>query len=88
MASFPDYYDILHVSKDASTEDIRQAYKKESLKLVCVTPLNSGFGPTYSSPSPRTHPDRLSNASTEQRQAATEKFQVSAPHLRIIQLHK
>jgi len=57
MSSFPDYYDILHVSKDASTEEIRQAYKKESLK---------------------THPDRLSNASTEQKLAATEKFQAVA----------
>ncbi|KAH9968986.1 DnaJ domain-containing protein [Russula dissimulans] len=30
--SFPDYYLILNVPKDASTEDIRQAYRRESLK--------------------------------------------------------
>jgi len=54
MASFPDYYNVLDVPKSASTEDIRQAYKKESLK---------------------THPDRLFHATTEERKAATEKFQ-------------
>jgi len=32
MTSFPDYYLILNVPKDASTEDIRQAYRRESLK--------------------------------------------------------
>jgi len=57
MASFPDYYNVLNVPKDASTEDIRQAYRKESLK---------------------THPDRLSRASTEEKKAATEKFQTVA----------
>jgi len=57
MASFPDYYDFLHVPKDASTEDIRQAYKRESLK---------------------THPDRLFNASIEEKRVATEKFQAVA----------
>ena len=36
MASFPDYYNVLNISKDASTEDIRQAYRKESLKLVII----------------------------------------------------
>jgi curved DNA-binding protein CbpA len=32
MASFPDYYAILDIPKNASTEDIRQAYRRESLK--------------------------------------------------------
>ncbi|TCD67035.1 hypothetical protein EIP91_000655 [Steccherinum ochraceum] len=32
MSSFPDYYAILNVSKVATTDEIRQAYKKESLK--------------------------------------------------------
>ncbi|KAN0128428.1 DnaJ domain containing protein [Lactarius tabidus] len=32
MASFPDYYNVLNIPKDSSTEDIRQAYRKESLK--------------------------------------------------------
>ncbi|KAI9508804.1 DnaJ-domain-containing protein [Russula earlei] len=57
MAGFPDYYVILNVPKDASTEEIRQAYRRESLK---------------------THPDRLFNASAEEKKAATEKFQAVA----------
>jgi len=57
MASFPDYYDILNVPKGASSEDIRQAYRRESLK---------------------THPDRLFNASIEEKKVATEKFQAVA----------
>ncbi|KIJ21625.1 hypothetical protein PAXINDRAFT_123604, partial [Paxillus involutus ATCC 200175] len=32
MSSFPDYYSILSVSKKASAEEIRQAYRKESLR--------------------------------------------------------
>jgi hypothetical protein len=35
------------------------------------------FTLTHTTPRPRTHPDRLSNASTEEKKAATEKFQVS-----------
>ncbi|KAI0304908.1 DnaJ domain-containing protein [Russula brevipes] len=57
MASFPDYYKILNISKDASAEDIRQAYRRESLK---------------------THPDRLFNASAQDKKVATEKFQAVA----------
>jgi len=57
MASFPDYYGILSIPKNASTEDVKQAYRRESLK---------------------THPDRLFNASIEEKNAATEKFQAVA----------
>ncbi|THH20848.1 hypothetical protein EW146_g602 [Bondarzewia mesenterica] len=57
MSSFPDYYSILNVSKTATTEEIRQAYRKESLK---------------------THPDRLVNATPEEKKRATEKFQAVA----------
>ncbi|KAI6005250.1 DnaJ domain-containing protein [Pisolithus orientalis] len=32
MSSFPDYYAILQLEKSATTEEIRQAYKRESLK--------------------------------------------------------
>jgi len=75
MASFPDYYGILNVPKGASTEDIRQAYRRESLKSVYDS-LYRGFALIYHSP--RTHPDRLFNASVEEKKVATEKFQVSS----------
>ncbi|KAI0051747.1 DnaJ-domain-containing protein [Auriscalpium vulgare] len=57
MSSFPDYYKILNIPKNASTDDVKQAYRKESLK---------------------THPDRLANASPQEKKTATEKFQAVA----------
>ncbi|KDQ63756.1 hypothetical protein JAAARDRAFT_169924 [Jaapia argillacea MUCL 33604] len=57
MSQFPDYYSVLKVPKNASTDEIRQAYKKESL---------------------RTHPDRLSNATSAEKKRATEQFQTVA----------
>jgi preprotein translocase subunit Sec63 len=76
MASFPDYYDILKVPKDASSDDIRQAYRRESLKSV-YTSLYRGLSLIHYLL--RTHPDRLFNASIEEKKVATERFQVSAP---------
>jgi len=32
MSSFPDYYGLLNISKNATTDEIRTAYKKQSLK--------------------------------------------------------
>ena len=56
MASaFPDYYELLGIQSSADQDEVRQAYKRESL---------------------RTHPDRLVNASPEEKRRATEKFQV------------
>lgn len=76
MASFPDYYDILNLPKDASTEDIRQAYRKESLRSV-YSSLYRVLALIYYSP--RTHPDRFFDASAEEKKVATAKFQVSSP---------
>jgi curved DNA-binding protein CbpA len=52
---FPNYYELLSISHEATQDEIRRAYKRESL---------------------RTHPDRLSNVSQEEKLRATEKFQV------------
>ncbi|KAJ7751226.1 DnaJ domain-containing protein [Mycena maculata] len=57
MSRFPDYYKLLNVTKSASQDEIRTAYKKESL---------------------RTHPDRIANASAQEKKRATEKFQAVA----------
>lgn len=34
MSGFPDYYRLLNVTSSATQDEIRQAYKKESLKNV------------------------------------------------------
>jgi len=57
MSSFPDYYKLLGITSTATQEQVRQAYRKESLK---------------------THPDRLANATPDQKRHATEKFQAVA----------
>ncbi|KAB5593613.1 J domain-containing protein C63,13 [Ceratobasidium theobromae] len=56
-STFPNYYELLHIPPTATGEEIRTAYKKESL---------------------RTHPDRLGNATPEEKRVATEKFQAVA----------
>ncbi|KAF9569704.1 DnaJ-domain-containing protein [Agrocybe pediades] len=43
MSQFPDYYKLLNLNKNATQEEVRQAYRKESLKthpdrLVNATP--------------------------------------------------
>ena len=57
-ARFPNYYELLSIPLGASQDEIRKAYKRESL---------------------RTHPDRLANATQEERLRATERFQVGSP---------
>lgn len=34
MSRFPDYYKLLNVTKSATQDEIRTAYKKESLKYI------------------------------------------------------
>ncbi|KIJ45597.1 hypothetical protein M422DRAFT_227254 [Sphaerobolus stellatus SS14] len=54
---FPNYYELLNIQPTVTQDEIRQAYKRESL---------------------RTHPDRLANATPEERRHSTEKFQAVA----------
>ena len=42
MSDFPDYYKLLNVPKTASQDEIRQAYKKESLKSIVFIILAVG----------------------------------------------
>lgn len=33
MSQFPDYYKLLNIPRTATQDEVRQAYKKESLRL-------------------------------------------------------
>ncbi|EED79131.1 predicted protein, partial [Postia placenta Mad-698-R] len=57
MSTFPDYYKLLDIPHSATADQIRQAYRMQSLK---------------------THPDRLTKATVEEKKAATERFQAVA----------
>ncbi len=54
MSTFPDYYEILKVDPSATDDEVRTAYKRESLV---------------------SHPDRLVNATPQEKKQATERFQ-------------
>jgi len=40
-STFPDYYKLLNVTKSATADEIRQAYKKESLRFsgIVIVPV-------------------------------------------------
>ena len=48
-----DYYELLGISKNASDDEIKKAFRKAALKY---------------------HPDRMVNASEEEKKVAEEKF--------------
>lgn len=50
----PDYYGLLGVAPTATSQEVREAYKRASLQC---------------------HPDRFPNASAEEKQRLTTKFQ-------------
>ncbi|GJE86026.1 DnaJ-domain-containing protein [Phanerochaete sordida] len=56
-STLPDYYAFLNIPQTATQEEVRVAYRRESLK---------------------THPDRLVNATPDEKRKATERFQAVA----------
>lgn len=36
MSQFPDYYKLLNISRTATQDEVRQSYRKESLKQVLL----------------------------------------------------
>ena len=80
MSSFPDYYALLNISKNASSDEIRTAYKKESLKCVAIC-FQFLVADNLKVMVCRTHPDRLTQATPAEKKKATEKFQVSYSEL-------
>ena len=77
MSPIPDYYKLLNITKSASQDQVRQAYRKESLKLVHTVVLHK-FHVLLLRVSTRTHPDRLVNTTPAEVKEATERFQVNS----------
>lgn len=76
MSDFPDYYAILGITKTATTEEIRTAYKRESLRYAASPLPPVSLIQCLILAGIRTHPDRLANATAAEKQKATERFQV------------
>ena len=79
MSNFPDYYAILSVPRTATPEEIRTAYKRESLRYADAPASSARLIWCLILTGIRTHPDRLVNATPAEKRKATERFQVRIP---------
>lgn len=77
-STLPDYYAFLNIPQTATPDEVRAAYRKESLKYVSRR-LWHVVGVAHSRQRSRTHPDRIANATPEEKRRATERFQVRYP---------
>lgn len=71
--TFPEYYVLLGIPQHATTDEVRQAYKRESLRyvlgVVWMREIERGLLMCVSVD--RTHPDRVPNATAEERKVCS-----------------